>query len=107
MITQRTTECPDVLRQCFSETLPLGRYHLILCMDPLLLCRHLQGINLPVMAAATGAEVAEHPEILDAIDYLLPLPTNPSEEKLLELTYHEIVHRQPFEQGNVPRPQPA
>merc|ERR1712118_236313 len=56
------------------------KYQMILCCDPLMYARYLDGINLPVMAVATAEEVAENPEILDAVDYLLPYPTNEAEE---------------------------
>ena len=38
---------------------------MILCLDPVLYCRSLRKINLPVMMCATLREITEHPEILD------------------------------------------
>eukprot|EP00419_Tripos_fusus_P072174 CAMPEP_0172876294 /NCGR_PEP_ID=MMETSP1075-20121228/103962_1 /TAXON_ID=2916 /ORGANISM="Ceratium fusus, Strain PA161109" /LENGTH=144 /DNA_ID=CAMNT_0013727587 /DNA_START=86 /DNA_END=518 /DNA_ORIENTATION=+ len=51
-------------------------YQLILCLDPVLYCKALRGINLPVMMCATAREIVSHPEMLNVTDYLLPSPSS-------------------------------
>ena len=65
-------------------------YHLILCFDPVLYANSLQGINLPVMAVATSAEVAAHPAILKVCDYLLPAPSGRADAALRQLVFGEV-----------------
>ena len=60
-------------------------YQMILCLDPVLYCRSLHRINLPVMMCATLREITEHPEILDVTDYLLPFPTRRHDAALREI----------------------
>ncbi|CAE7831132.1 XI-D [Symbiodinium sp. CCMP2592] len=61
-------------------------YDMILCLDPVLYCRSLYRINVPVMMCATPREIAEHPEILNVTDYLLPSPTRRHDAALREIT---------------------
>ena len=61
-------------------------YDMILCLDPVLYCRSLHRINVPVMMCATSREIAEHPEILNVTDYLLPSPTRRHDAALREIT---------------------
>ncbi|OLQ10545.1 Unconventional myosin-X [Symbiodinium microadriaticum] len=61
-------------------------YDMILCLDPVLYCRSLHRINVPVMMCATPREIAEHPEILNVTDYLLPSPTRRHDAALREIT---------------------
>ncbi len=65
-------------------------YHMILCFDPVLYANSLQGINLPVMAVATGAELSAHPEILKVCDYLLPAPSSRADSALRQLVFGEV-----------------
>ncbi|CAJ1359915.1 unnamed protein product [Effrenium voratum] len=65
-------------------------YQMILCLDPVLYCRSLYRINLPVMMCATLREITEHPEILDVTDYLLPSPTRRHDAALRELVARSI-----------------
>mmetsp|Transcript_479 Transcript_479/g.1498 ORF Transcript_479/g.1498 Transcript_479/m.1498 type:complete len:158 (-) Transcript_479:41-514(-) len=60
-------------------------YHMILCCDPILYCKALRNINLPVMMCATAKEITQHPEILDVSDYLLPSPTSRHDAALRQL----------------------
>merc|ERR1719253_1837124 len=36
-------------------------YHLILCLDPVLYCKTLRRMNLPVMMCATAREISTYP----------------------------------------------
>lgn len=65
-------------------------YHLILCFDPVLYANSLQGINLPVMAVATSAELAAYPEIVRVCDYLLPAPSGRADAALRQLVFGEV-----------------
>jgi hypothetical protein len=69
-------------------------YHLILCFDPVLYCRSLQNINLPVMSVATAQEISEYPEILKVTDYLLPAPTGRSDAALRQVIFGEVFGQQ-------------
>eukprot|EP00933_Yihiella_yeosuensis_P018429 TRINITY_DN15127_c0_g2_i2.p1 TRINITY_DN15127_c0_g2~~TRINITY_DN15127_c0_g2_i2.p1 ORF type:complete len:259 (+),score=45.72 TRINITY_DN15127_c0_g2_i2:90-866(+) len=65
-------------------------YKMILCLDPVLYCRSLNRINVPVMMCATAREITEHPEILDVTDYLLPSPTSRHDAALRQLIAAEL-----------------
>jgi hypothetical protein len=65
-------------------------YHMILCFDPVLYAKALQCINLPIMAVATSAEIASHPEILRVCDYLLPAPSGRADSALRQLVFGEV-----------------
>lgn len=65
-------------------------YHMILCFDPVLYANALQGVNLPVMAVATAAELAAHPDILKVCDYLLPAPSGRADSALRQLVFGEV-----------------
>merc|ERR1719181_2567632 len=60
-------------------------YHLILCLDPVLYCKTLRRMNLPVMMCATAREISTYPEILDVTDYLLPSPSSRHDAALRQL----------------------
>ena len=66
-------------------------YDMILCCDPVLYCRSLHRINVPVMMCATPREIAEHPEILNVTDYLLPSPTRRHDAALREMIAGEEI----------------
>ena len=68
-------------------------YHLILCFDPVLYANSLQGINLPIMAVASSAELAAHPEILKVCDYLLPAPSGRADAALRQLVFGEVFNK--------------
>jgi hypothetical protein len=69
------------------------KYHLILCFDPVLYSKSLQGLNLPVMAVATSDELQQHPEILKVCDYLLPAPSGRADAALRQLVFGEIFNK--------------
>eukprot|EP00435_Cladocopium_sp_Y103_P071721 s42_g38.t1 len=70
-------------------------YEMILCLDPVLYCRSLRKINLPVMMCATLREITEHPEILDVTDYLLPSPTRRHDAALRAMVGLDILGEAP------------
>lgn len=70
-------------------------YQMILCLDPVLYCRALRRINLPVMMCATAREIAQYPEILEATDYLLPSPSSRHDAALRALIAAEVDRKQP------------
>eukprot|EP00416_Gambierdiscus_australes_P042601 CAMPEP_0171106826 /NCGR_PEP_ID=MMETSP0766_2-20121228/65598_1 /TAXON_ID=439317 /ORGANISM="Gambierdiscus australes, Strain CAWD 149" /LENGTH=138 /DNA_ID=CAMNT_0011568015 /DNA_START=193 /DNA_END=609 /DNA_ORIENTATION=+ len=61
------------------------RYHLIMCLDPVLYCSALKGISLPVMMCATAREIVKHPELLDVADYLLPSPSSRHDAAIMKM----------------------
>ena len=78
-------------------------YQMILCLDPVLYCRALHRINLPVMMCASLREMTEHPEILDVTDYLLPFPTRRHDAALREIIGSTLdVPKDGTAQTNVP-----
>eukprot|EP00930_Biecheleria_cincta_P003688 TRINITY_DN104616_c0_g1_i1.p1 TRINITY_DN104616_c0_g1~~TRINITY_DN104616_c0_g1_i1.p1 ORF type:complete len:253 (+),score=44.32 TRINITY_DN104616_c0_g1_i1:44-760(+) len=66
-------------------------YDMILCLDPVLYCRSLFRLSLPVMMCATTREITEHPEILDVTDYLLPSPTRRHDAALRQLIAGQVL----------------
>eukprot|EP00434_Breviolum_minutum_P005395 symbB.v1.2.004757.t2/scaffold242.1/size254583/4 len=70
-------------------------YEMILCLDPVLYCRSLYKINLPVMMCATPREITEHPEILDVTDYLLPSPTRRHDAALRAMVGLDVLGESP------------
>jgi len=65
-------------------------YQLVLCLDPVLYCRSLRKINIPVMMCATAREITQHPEILEVTDYLLPSPSSRHDAALRQLVMSQI-----------------
>ncbi len=65
-------------------------YHLIMCFDPILYAKALQGINLPIMMVASAEDISKHPEILQVSDYLLPAPSGRADAALRQLVYGEV-----------------
>ena len=65
-------------------------YHLIMCFDPVLFCKSLQGSFLPVMCIATAADISQCPEILRVSDYLLPAPSGRADAALRQLVFGEV-----------------
>ncbi|KAF4673706.1 hypothetical protein FOL47_010187 [Perkinsus chesapeaki] len=68
-----------------------ANYHLIMCLDPILYIKALYQINVPVMMVATNRELNEHPEILDACDYLLPCPTARADFMLRDIVANQVL----------------
>uniref|UniRef100_A0A7S2I880 Uncharacterized protein n=1 Tax=Alexandrium andersonii TaxID=327968 RepID=A0A7S2I880_9DINO len=66
-------------------------YQLILCMDPVLYCKSLKNISLPVMMCATAREIVQHPELLDVTDYLLPSPSSRHDAAVRHLIAGQIL----------------
>lgn len=77
-------------------------YEMILCLDPVLYCRSLRKINLPVMMCATLREITEHPEILDVTDYLLPSPTRRHDAALRAMVGLDILGEAPQQSDAAP-----
>eukprot|EP00971_Amphidinium_carterae_P273313 5424163-Amphidinium_carterae.1 len=66
-------------------------YHMILCTDPVLYCRALHRITIPVMMCATARDINDYPEILQVTDYLLPSPTRRHDKALRHLILQETL----------------
>merc|ERR1711879_698579 len=76
-------------------------YQMILCLDPILYCRPLQRMTIPVMMCATARELNQYPEILEVTDYLLPSPSNRHDAALRQLVAAEFLNKGGDEQVTV------
>ncbi len=66
-------------------------YSMILCFDPVLYCKHLKGINLPVMTIARIRDINDYPEIIQITDYLMPYPSTKFQQGLQQLMFAKSV----------------
>eukprot|EP00403_Amphidinium_massartii_P031185 CAMPEP_0178387076 /NCGR_PEP_ID=MMETSP0689_2-20121128/8889_1 /TAXON_ID=160604 /ORGANISM="Amphidinium massartii, Strain CS-259" /LENGTH=301 /DNA_ID=CAMNT_0020007433 /DNA_START=53 /DNA_END=955 /DNA_ORIENTATION=- len=72
-------------------------YDLILCTDPVLYCKALQRMTVPVMMCATARDINDYPEILQVTDYLLPSPTRRHDKALRQLIFKETMEDEEVE----------
>ena len=68
-----------------------SKYGLILCTDPVLFAGDLRGSLLPVMSLVTPQELAQHPEVLEVSDYLLPVGNGRIEVAIRQLLSEKLL----------------